>query len=180
MLPLSENRRFSALASLAALLHGGTPSSPDPPLVAGEYVQYCKILIIMKVVIYTDGGSRNNPGNAGIGAVIYMDGEKKAELSEFLGVQTNNWAEYEAVFHALSKARELELEKFSIEVRLDSKLVVEQLARNWKIKEPTLRPQAEKIWEIMKDFSDVNFTHIPREDNTEADALANEAMDRGA
>lgn len=133
--------------------------------------------VLMEVVIYTDGGSRNNPGNAGIGAVIYIDGEKKAELSEFLGIQTNNWAEYEAVFRALTKAKELGLEKMNIEVRLDSELVVEQLSRNWKIKKPTLRSQAEKIWELMKGFSDVRFTHIPREQNLEADALANAAMD---
>jgi len=132
-----------------------------------------------EVTIFTDGGSRSNPGNAGIGAVIYVSGEKKAELSDFLGVQTNNWAEYEAVFRALTKAKELGLEKIDIEAKLDSKLVVEQLARNWKIKEPTLKPQAEKIWKLLEDFSNVNFTHIPREQNPEADALANEAMDRG-
>ena len=132
-----------------------------------------------EVVIYTDGGSRSNPGNAGIGAVIYVHGKKKAQLSEFLGVQTNNFAEYEAVFRALSKAKELGLEKMNIEVKLDSKLVVEQLARNWKIKEPTLRPQAEKIWKLLENFSNLTFTHVPREQNPEADALANEAMDRG-
>ena len=132
-----------------------------------------------EVVIYTDGGSRSNPGNAGIGVVVYVHGEKKAELSEFLGVQTNNFAEYEAVFRALSKAKELGLEKMNIEVKLDSKLVVEQLARNWKIKEPTLRPQAEKIWKLLENFSNLTFTHVPREQNPEADALANEAMDRG-
>ena len=129
------------------------------------------------VVIYTDGGSRNNPGDAGIGMVIYANGEKKAELSEFLGIQTNNWAEYEAVFRALTKAKEIGLEKENTEVKLDSKLVVEQLSHHWKIKEPALKLQAEKTWKLMEDFSNVRFTHIPREENAEADALANEAMD---
>lgn len=132
------------------------------------------------VIIYTDGGSRNNPGKAGIGAVIYVNGEKRTEISEFLGVQTNNWAEYEGVARSLAKAKELCLEKLSTEVRMDSKLVVEQVLRNWKIKEPTLRPQAEKIWKLMADFPDIRFVHIPREKNAEADALANAAMDRGA
>jgi len=129
------------------------------------------------VIIYTDGGSRNNPGQAGIGAVIYHNGEKKAELSEFLGVQTNNWAEYEGAARALATAKKLCLEQLPIEVRMDSKLVVEQIARNWKIKEPTLRSQAEKVWKLMEDFLDIRFVHIPREQNAEADALANAAMD---
>jgi ribonuclease HI len=132
------------------------------------------------VIIYTDGGSRNNPGNAGIGAVIYVNGEKRAEVSEFLGVQTNNWAEYEGVARALAKAKELCFENLSTEVRMDSKLVVEQIARNWKIKEPTLRPQAEKVWKLMEKFPDIKLVHIPREKNAEADALANAAMDREA
>ena len=132
------------------------------------------------VIIYTDGGSRNNPGPAGIGAVIYHNAEKKAEISEFLGKQTNNWAEYEGVVHALAKAKELCLETLSTEVRMDSKLVVEQIARNWKIKEPTLKPQAEKVWKLMESFPNIRFVHIPRENNAEADALANAAMDRGA
>ncbi len=131
------------------------------------------------VVIYTDGGSRNNPGIAGAGAVIY-DGETKIEtVSKFLGVQTNNWAEYEAVALALDEARVNGLTGRDVEVRLDSKLVAEQLSRNWKIKEPTLRPQAEKVWELLSYFASVTFTYIPREKNKEADALANEAMDRG-
>ncbi|MBI2048751.1 MAG: ribonuclease HI family protein [Parcubacteria group bacterium] len=132
------------------------------------------------VIIYTDGGSRNNPGKAGIGAVIYHNGEKKAEISEFLGIQTNNWAEYEGAFRALTKAKELYLEHLPTEVRMDSKLVVEQISRNWKIKEPTLKPQAEKIWKLMEHFPNIRFAYIPREQNGEADALANMAMDRGA
>ena len=131
------------------------------------------------VSIFTDGGSRNNPGIAGIGGVIYHNGEKKAELSDFLGVQTNNWAEYEAVFRALAKAKELCLETLSIEVRLDSQLVREQLSRNWKIKEPALKLQAEKVWKLLEAFKAVKFTYIPREQNAEADALANAAMDCG-
>lgn len=139
------------------------------------------------VVIYTDGGSRNNPGIAGAGAVIYdgdplrnPKGTKKVEtISKFLGIQTNNWAEYEAVALALDEARVNGLTGRDVEVRLDSKLVAEQLSHNWKIKEPTLRPQAEKVWKLLPYFASVTFMHIPREKNKEADALANEAMDRG-
>lgn len=128
------------------------------------------------VVIYTDGGARNNPGPAGAGVVIYKEGELIAEVKEYLGEQTNNWAEYEAVAIALEKAKELDLTG-DIEFRLDSKLVVEQLMGNWKIKEPTLKPQVAKVKELLRDFGSVTFHYIPREENTEADRLVNEAID---
>ncbi len=132
----------------------------------------------MQIVMFTDGGSRNNPGIAGAGVVIYDGREKIAELSKYLGVQTNNWAEYEAVLLALEEAERLGLAQRDLEIRLDSKLVAEQLSGRWKIKEPTLKPQAEKARKLMSRFSSVVFTHIPREENSEADKLANDAMDR--
>lgn len=132
----------------------------------------------MPITIFTDGGSRNNPGEAGAGVVIYDGREKIAELSKYLGKQTNNWAEYEAVFLALEEAERLDLTDRDIEVKLDSKLVVEQLSGRWKIKEPTLKPQAEKVRKLAERFPSVEFAHIPREENGEADKLANDAMDR--
>ncbi len=130
----------------------------------------------MSVIIYTDGGARGNPGPAGAGAVILKDGVV-AEIKEYLGpVQTNNWAEYEAVVLALEKAKSLGFTG-DIEFRLDSKLVVEQLLGNWKIKEPTLKPQVAKVRELLKDFGTVRFSYIPREENAEADRLVNEAID---
>ncbi len=130
----------------------------------------------MSVVIYTDGGARNNPGPAGAGAVIYVNGDCVAEIRAYLGEQTNNWAEYEAVVLALQKAKELGLTE-GIEFRLDSKLVVEQVKGNWKVKEPTLKPQVAKIRALLMDFGSVSFTHVPREENKEADRLVNEAID---
>lgn len=131
----------------------------------------------MTVVIYTDGGSRNNPGQAGAGAVIYDGAEKVSEISQYLGIRTNNWAEYEAVALALAEARRQGLEIEDVEVRLDSKLVAEQLSGRWKIKEPSLKTQAEKVRAFFSHFSSIKFTHIPREKNAEADVLANIAMD---
>lgn len=129
------------------------------------------------IVIYTDGGARGNPGPAGAGAVILKDGAVIAEVKKYLGpVQTNNWAEYEAVVIALLKAKELGLTG-DIEFRLDSKLVVEQLMGNWKIKEPTLKPQVAKVKELLADFGTVRFGYVPREQNKEADRLVNEAID---
>lgn len=132
----------------------------------------------MTIVIYTDGGARNNPGPAGAGAVIY-DGENKvSEVKKFLGSQTNNWAEYEAVALALAEAVRLGLSGRPLEVRMDSKLAVEQISGNWKIKEPTLRPQVAKVHALLREsFPTYRFVHIPREQNAEADALVNEAVD---
>lgn len=131
-----------------------------------------------KVTIYTDGGARNNPGPAAAGAVILEGDKVVAELKQYLGSQTNNWAEYEAVAIVLAHAKQIGLSGRSIEVRLDSKLVAEQLMGNWKIKEPTLKPQWAKVRAMMAaDFPGIIFKHIPREQNKEADRLVNEALD---
>ncbi len=131
-----------------------------------------------EVLIYTDGGARNNPGPAGAGAVIIEGGKTVAELKRFLGSQTNNWAEYEAVAMALTEAHARGLSKHPTTVRLDSMLVCEQLKGNWKVKEPTLKPQHQKVRAmIVEYFPDITFTHIPREENEEADRLVNEAID---
>ncbi|MEK7627816.1 MAG: ribonuclease HI family protein [Patescibacteria group bacterium] len=133
----------------------------------------------MSIILYTDGGSRNNPGISGIGAVVYDGAKKVGEISHYLGVRTNNWAEYEAVILGLEEVRRQGFSGKDVEVRLDSKLVAEQLSRNWKIKEESLRLQAERAWLLFPLFKSVRFTYIPREKNKEADALANLAMDRG-
>ena len=130
-----------------------------------------------KIVIYTDGGARNNPGPAGAGFQI-LEGEKLLfEGKQSLGSQTNNWAEYEAVALALHDAKARGLAGREIEVRMDSKLVVEQILGNWKIKEPTLKPQAAKVRALLADFPKYHFVYVPREQNAEADRLVNEAID---
>lgn len=131
----------------------------------------------MSVIVYTDGGARGNPGPAGAGVVILHEG-KTTEVKAYLGDrQTNNWAEYEAVVIALGKLLEINLRDSDVEFRLDSKLVVEQLEGNWKIKEPNLKDQAERVHGLLKDFGRVTFTYVPREKNKEADRLVNEALD---
>lgn len=129
------------------------------------------------VVIYTDGGARGNPGPAAAGVVI-LDGGKKTEVKAYLGNPiTNNWAEYEAVVIALGKAHELLLRDRDLDFMLDSQLVVEQLKGNWKIKEPELKKQAQKVRDLLGGFGTVTFTYIPRAENKEADRLVNEALD---
>src|SRR3989338_7758285 len=132
-----------------------------------------------KIIIYTDGGSRNNPGIAGAGAVITDEsGTVLKEISEFLGVRTNNWAEYEAIILGLQQLKKIfgkeKLKNISVEVRTDSELVARQLSGTYQIKEESLFPQFIKVWNMkVADFPNIVFTHIPREKNKEAAALSN-------
>ena len=135
-----------------------------------------------KIVIYTDGGSRGNPGPAGIGVVI-ADGKRKMmkKYSNFLGVKTNNEAEYEAVIFGLRKIKALlgkeKIKNTEIEFRLDSQLIARQLNGEYKIEEERLFPLFIKIWNLKMNFGTIKFSEIPRERNKEADRLANKAMD---
>jgi ribonuclease HI len=131
-----------------------------------------------KLIIYTDGGARGNPGPAGIGVVIY-DANRQliAEISEFLGVATNNQAEYQALIAAFKKAEALG--GATLECYLDSELVVRQLNREYKVKNKDLASLFLTIHNLSLNFKKITYTHIPREENFVADQLANEAMDRG-
>ena len=129
-----------------------------------------------KLIIYTDGGARGNPGPAGIGAVLYSDDKKiVAEVSEYLGVATNNQAEYQALIAALKKA--LDLGAKELDCYLDSELVVKQLRHEYKVKNKDLAPLFLEIHNLSFKFKKINYTHIPRERNQAADKLANKAMD---
>lgn len=135
-----------------------------------------------KLIIHTDGGSRGNPGPSAIGAVI-KDGRGNTvkKYGEFLGTKTNNEAEYEAVIFALKKAKALfgkdTAKKIEILIKMDSELVKKQLSGEYKIEEERLFPYFIKIWNLKIDFKKINFEHIPREENKEADKLVNEALD---
>ena len=135
-----------------------------------------------KIVIYADGGSRGNPGPAGAGVAI-ADGKGNMikEYSSFLGVKTNNEAEYEAVIFGLRKIKALlgkeKIKNTEIEFRLDSQLIARQLNGEYKIEEEKLFPLFIKIWNLKIKFGTVKFSEIPREKNKEADRLANKAMD---
>jgi len=136
------------------------------------------------ITLYTDGGARGNPGPAGAGMVIVDEkGKVVKEMSEFLGRQTNNFAEYQAVILGMKKLKQMfgkKVEGMQIEVKLDSELVAKQLSGTYQVKEPTLFPQFIAIHNMrVKSFPHVTFTYIPREKNKEADRLANEAMDKG-
>ncbi len=131
-----------------------------------------------KLIIYTDGGARGNPGPAGCGAVIFDEHKNIiAEISEFIGKATNNQAEYQAVVFAIKKAREFTAE--ILDFYLDSELVVKQLNREYKVKNKELALLFVQIYNETLNFKKVSFSHIRREFNKEADKLANLAMDRG-
>ncbi len=130
-----------------------------------------------KLIIYTDGGARGNPGPAGIGAVIYNEhNDIVSEISEYIGHSTNNQAEYRAVIAALEKARELNPEE--VIFYLDSELVVKQLKGEYRVKNKDLAPLFVRIHNLKLGIKKVEFFHIPREQNKIADRLANKAMDR--
>ena len=140
---------------------------------------------MQKILAYTDGGARGNPGPAGAGGVVVgADGKVVATISKFLGHKTNNFAEYEAVALALEEVKRrfgsLKGKPAEVEVRMDSQLICRQLSGEYQIKEPTLFPHYIRIHNlIVAHFPNIRFTHVPREQNKEADKLANEAMDRG-
>jgi broad specificity phosphatase PhoE/ribonuclease HI len=132
------------------------------------------------VVVEADGGSRGNPGPAGYGAVVKdaATDEVLAERQESLGVVTNNVAEYRGLIAGLAAAAELGAS--TVDVRMDSKLVVEQMSGRWKIKHPDMQPLAEQAKELAAGFSRVKYEWIPRAQNSHADRLANAAMDAAA
>jgi ribonuclease H / adenosylcobalamin/alpha-ribazole phosphatase len=132
-----------------------------------------------RVVVEADGGARGNPGPAGYGAVVKDadSGEVLAERSEFLGVATNNVAEYSGLIAGLAVAADLGARV--VDVRMDSKLVIEQMSGRWQIKHPGLRPLAAQAAALVRRFDTVRFGWVPRDRNRHADALANKAMDEG-
>ena len=131
----------------------------------------------MRVIVEADGGARGNPGPAGYGAVVRdpETGEVLAERFAAIGLATNNVAEYSGLIAGLEAAAEVGATQ--VEVRMDSKLVVEQMSGRWQIKHPGLRPLAAQAAALVKRFDQVSYGWIPRERNRAADALANQAMD---
>ena len=129
-----------------------------------------------KLIIFTDGGARGNPGPAAVGAVV---GQK--QYGEYIGETTNNVAEYSAVIFALKKAKALlgkeRAKKTRVEVNLDSELVARQLNNKYKILDKDLQPLFIQVWNLKQDFREVDFKNIVREQNKEADRLVNQALD---
>lgn len=136
-----------------------------------------------RFIVYTDGGSRNNPGPAAIGVVIYDEkGETVGEYGEYIGKATNNEAEYRAAIFALKKIKALRGKKAAretfVDVFADSELLVKQMGGAYKIEEPKIQCLFLELWNLKIDFGKVSFSAIPRERNKEADRLVNETLER--
>jgi len=130
----------------------------------------------LRLTVACDGASRGNPGPAGIGVVIAdPNGEVVAEIAEGIGIATNNVAEYTAAIRGLERARSLDAEL--VLLRSDSRLLVEQLAGRFKVKNAVLQRLHARARSLVEGFDEVRFEHVPRERNTAADRLANRGVD---
>ena len=133
---------------------------------------------IPEAICFTDGASRGNPGEAAIGVVIiHTSTKKKHTFSKYLGNKlTNNYAEYSAVLFCLERLVESGIRSF--ELRADSQLLVQQINGKYKVSSKNIIPLYQEVVELLKNFKEYDFVHVPRAENRMADALANEALDR--
>jgi len=129
----------------------------------------------MELTIFTDGASRNNPGEAGAGIFILRDGEPLERIARYLGTTTNNIAEYTAAIIGLEQA--VKLGASSVRLNADSELLVKQINGQYRVKNEGLKPLHAKVKELIAKIDNVKVQYIPREKNKEADALANKAID---
>jgi ribonuclease HI len=130
----------------------------------------------MKIILNTDGGARGNPGPSGIGVVLKDEtGKLLKAQGEYIGIATNNEAEYKALILGLKLAQNLQA--LEILVRMDSELIVRQMQGVYKIKDEKLKKLAQEVFRLKSSFKNIVFVHVPREKNSEADALVNEAID---
>jgi ribonuclease HI len=132
---------------------------------------------LRRLLIHTDGAARGNPGPSGAGAILRdaESGETVAEIAEFLGVRTNNYAEWTAVELALRRARELGAT--TVDLRTDSELVARQIAGRYRVKHADLKPIHARVMDLLHAFSAYTVGHVPRERNRDADRLSNVAID---
>ena len=131
----------------------------------------------MRLLIHTDGAARGNPGPAGAGAVLRdaSSGEVLAEIATFLGVRTNNYAEWTAVELALAEAERLGATQ--VDLRMDSQLVARQIAGRYRVKHPDLQPIHARVMRMLGRFAAYSVGHVPRKLNKDADRLSNVAID---
>jgi ribonuclease HI len=130
-------------------------------------------------ILYTDGGSRGNPGPAALG--VYLETLGK-EYGEFLGEKTNNEAEYMAIISGLKKMKALlgkaRAKASRLECRMDSELAMKQLTHQYKVEKEHIQKLCFEVWNLALDFGRVDFVHVPREQNKVADRMVNDALDR--
>jgi ribonuclease HI len=166
------------LQEAAELVEAASPlSAPRPPAQRSRAEPGESLPRVVRVLrVFSDGASRGNPGPAGAGAVLALpSGEVVERLGLFLGVQTNNHAEYMGAILGLRRALELGAEE--VELFADSQLLIRQLAGRYRVKSPTLRPLHAEARALLAQFRRHTLTHLPREENREADEMSNRAID---
>lgn len=162
---IRDRERFVADSVLMALDNDLDTETEQPEAIGGS------------LHLFTDGGSRGNPGQAAIGCVLEdpSRGETLREHYECIGIQTNNVAEYRALIEGLKIAKHYHPN--NLLCNLDSELIVKQLSGEYKVRMPALLPYYQEIQELRASFPEISFRHIPRGDNYRADALVNKALD---
>jgi ribonuclease HI len=131
---------------------------------------------VSRLRLYSDGAARGNPGPAGAGAVLVEpNGQVVERIGKYLGIQTNNFAEYMGLLLGLRRAKELGVQE--VEVYADSELMIRQLGGRYQVKSLSLRPLYEEALELINGFSRVKLVHVPREMNSAADEMSNRAID---
>ncbi len=156
-------------------------STPVLPALArkrkNKFSLFSRSLDNKKIILFTDGGARGNPGPAGIGGVLCNEKKEKIfAYAKYIGATTNNQAEYQSLIFALEQARRRGAEE--VICYLDSELIVKQLNREYRVKDRDLGPLFIKIWNLSQGFKKIAYHHIPREKNKEADKLVNQAIDK--
>lgn len=133
----------------------------------------------MNYTLYSDGGARGNPGPAAIGYVLYDEqGKIIAEQGDYIGIATNNQAEYKALLAALEHCKEIfKATHVNLVCFLDSELIVRQLNRQYKVKNQGIQELFKKVTQLLAYFTRIEFRHIPREQNERADYLVNKVLD---
>ena len=177
-LPASLERRLAALFPKEREREEFVAKLIEDAIDAGELPNTTQPLAIGGTLhLFTDGGSRGNPGQAAIAYIIEdpVRGAVLEEDAEVIGTETNNVAEYRALIEGLRAAKHYQPNRLIC--HLDSELVVRQLNGEYRIKMPTLKSYVDEVQELASELPDVVFTHIPREDNFRADKLVNEALD---
>jgi ribonuclease HI len=134
-------------------------------------------MVTKKMIMYSDGGARGNPGPGGSGAVLWYEGKIVGRYGRYLGVTTNNQAEYGGLLMGLEQA--LEQNTTELEVRMDSLLIVNQCKRTFKVRDAKLQSLYLKVVNLAQRFQKISYHHVPREQNKDADAMVNLAIDRG-
>jgi ribonuclease HI len=169
---LREILERAALAADAPPVVGGAAAAPA----AAAPAAVAPPSGLTRIRVYSDGAARGNPGPSGAGAVLVESSGKVLErLGKYLGVQTNNYAEYMALLLGLKRAKALGVQE--VEVFADSELMIRQLGGRYQVKSPSLRPLYEEVLGLLNEFSRFKLVYVPREMNAAADEMSNRAID---